>query len=230
MRSHSGCLTALIIAFAAPTFSAQAEQAGTIAIIEGNAYAQKGEIYYTRPPAGAEIKVNQFGQYKDAKPAPAYVKWEQNTRRHLKSNDTIEEGEIIQTMGDGWLKILFKDDSLMDIGPAAMLQVQKFTGAGKQRNVLFKLLYGKVRSVVARPLAGKIVFIRSADPGHDWIFTRKIAGFVTMYGGANSHMAIRAAELRIPSVIGAGEKNYISWSAARRLELDCANRLVRTLQ
>ena len=27
---------------------------------------------------------------------------------------------------------------------------------------------------------------------------------VTKYGGANSHMAIRAAELNIPSVIGAG--------------------------
>ena len=49
----------------------------------------------------------------------------------------------------------------------------------------------------------KIVFINSADPGYDWIFTKKIGGLVTKYGGANSHMAIRANELGIPSVIGA---------------------------
>ena len=152
MRFHDFAIAALVIV--APALPAYADVAGTVAIIEGNAYAQKGEIFYTRPAAGQEIKVNQFGQYKDTKPAPAYVKWEQNTRRHLRPNDTIEEGEIIQTMGDGWLKILFKDDSLMDIGPAAMVQVQKFSGAGNQRNVLFKLLYGKVRGVVARPLAG----------------------------------------------------------------------------
>ena len=31
----------------------------------------------------------------------------------------------------------------------------------------------------------------SADPGYDWLFAHKIAGLVTTYGGANSHMAIR---------------------------------------
>jgi phosphohistidine swiveling domain-containing protein len=78
--------------------------------------------------------------------------------------------------------------------------------------------------------AGKIVFIPSADPGYDWIFTKNIAGFVTMYGGANSHMAIRSAELRIPAVIGAGEKNYQEWVKANLLEIDSANRKVQILR
>jgi phosphohistidine swiveling domain-containing protein len=76
---------------------------------------------------------------------------------------------------------------------------------------------------------GAILLIPSADPGYDWIFARGIAGFITMYGGANSHMAIRAAELGIPAVIGAGETLFTRWASARKLEIDCANRQVRVL-
>jgi phosphohistidine swiveling domain-containing protein len=55
---------------------------------------------------------------------------------------------------------------------------------------------------------GKIVFIQAADPGYDFLFSKQIGGLVTQFGGANSHMAIRCAELGIPAVIGVGEKNY----------------------
>ena len=79
-------------------------------------------------------------------------------------------------------------------------------------------------------LRGVILFIPSADPGYDWIFSHGIVGFVTMYGGANSHMAIRAGEMGIPAVIGAGESLYQMWSEAKLLEVDCANKLVRILQ
>ena len=78
-------------------------------------------------------------------------------------------------------------------------------------------------------LAGSIVCIRSADPGYDWLFSHHIAGLITAYGGANSHMAIRANELGLPAVIGAGEINFEHWSKARRLTLDCANRKVEVL-
>jgi adenylylsulfate kinase-like enzyme/phosphohistidine swiveling domain-containing protein len=74
--------------------------------------------------------------------------------------------------------------------------------------------------------AGRILFVPSADPGFDWIFTRGIAGFVTQFGGANSHMAIRARELGIPAVIGAGEALFQRWLAARKLCLDCTNQKV----
>jgi glutamine kinase len=79
-------------------------------------------------------------------------------------------------------------------------------------------------------LAGKILFIPSADPGFDWIFTRGIAGFVTKFGGVNSHMAIRAGELDIPAVIGAGESLFQRWSAAKKIHLDCGNRRVQFVQ
>jgi adenylylsulfate kinase-like enzyme/phosphohistidine swiveling domain-containing protein len=74
--------------------------------------------------------------------------------------------------------------------------------------------------------AGRILFVPSADPGFDWIFTRGISGFVTQFGGANSHMAIRASELGIPAVIGAGEALYQRWQAAQKLCLDCTNQKV----
>lgn len=79
-------------------------------------------------------------------------------------------------------------------------------------------------------LDGSIVLIPNADPGFDWIFAHRIAGFVTAYGGANSHMAIRAGEMGLPAVIGAGESLFARWSAAERLQIDCANRLVTVLQ
>jgi glutamine kinase len=78
-------------------------------------------------------------------------------------------------------------------------------------------------------LEGGIVCIPNADPGFDWLFAYPIAGLITAWGGANSHMAIRAAELDLPAVIGAGEVLYRSWSEATRLHIDCAGRRVETL-
>ena len=79
-------------------------------------------------------------------------------------------------------------------------------------------------------LEHKIVFIENADPGYDWIFSKRIAGFVTMYGGVNSHMAIRAGELSIPAVIGVGEANYRYYSKAKFMEIDCESKSMRILQ
>lgn len=80
-----------------------------------------------------------------------------------------------------------------------------------------------------RNLDGKVICIPSADPGFDWLFSHDIAGLITCYGGANSHMAIRANELGLPAIIGAGEVKYHLWSAAKRLEIDCANCRVEVL-
>ncbi len=75
-------------------------------------------------------------------------------------------------------------------------------------------------------LKDSIMFIPSADPGYDWIFTTGIAGFVTQYGGVNSHMAIRAGELGLPAVIGCGGLNYTRWKASMKVKIDCGNRQV----
>jgi len=74
-----------------------------------------------------------------------------------------------------------------------------------------------------------ILFVPSADPGFDWIFSRGIAGFVTKYGGVNSHMAIRANELAMPAVIGAGEMLFGQWRKADKICLDCGNQQVQVI-
>jgi choline kinase len=78
-------------------------------------------------------------------------------------------------------------------------------------------------------LSGKIVLISQADPGYDWLFSRQIGGLITMYGGANSHMAIRAAEFGLPAAIGVGAVRYRSLAAANELELNPVNRVMRIL-
>ena len=79
-------------------------------------------------------------------------------------------------------------------------------------------------------LLDKIVVIPQADPGYDWLFGQGIAGLVTQYGGANSHMAIRAAEFGLPAVIGIGEQRYRELAVARMLELSPSNRVLRVIQ
>jgi hypothetical protein len=78
-------------------------------------------------------------------------------------------------------------------------------------------------------LVGAIVCIPNADPGFDWLFAYPIAGLITAWGGTNSHMAIRAGEMGLPAVIGAGEVLYQRWSQATCLHLDCAGRRVEVL-
>ena len=79
-------------------------------------------------------------------------------------------------------------------------------------------------------IANKIIFIPNADPGYDWIFSYPIAGFVTAWGGVNSHMAIRAGEQEVPAVIGAGEVLYRHWSSYTCVRLDCAEKRVEIIQ
>ena len=63
--------------------------------------------------------------------------------------------------------------------------------------------------------------IENADPGFDWIFTYKIKGLITKFGGINSHMAIRCRELKIPAAIGCGEKLFSDLLKEKKIILDC---------
>ncbi|MGM0632218.1 MAG: PEP-utilizing enzyme [Pseudomonadota bacterium] len=81
-----------------------------------------------------------------------------------------------------------------------------------------------------RSLQGCVVMIPQADPGHDWLFGQGIAALITLYGGANSHMAIRAAEFGLPAAIGIGETRYQHLSEASVLRLDAGNRQIQVVQ
>lgn len=77
---------------------------------------------------------------------------------------------------------------------------------------------------VSSELKGKIICIENADPGYDWIFTRAIAGLITQFGGANSHMAIRCAEFGIPAAIGCGEQIFSRLTMAKKVVLNCRDK------
>ena len=76
-------------------------------------------------------------------------------------------------------------------------------------------------------LSGCIALIESADPGYDWLFSHHISGLITQYGGANSHMAIRAVEYNIPAAIGVGELHRKRIEDYHMVELDCVNKILR---
>tara|TARA_B100000282_G_scaffold242449_1_gene185464 strand:+ start:4845 stop:7145 length:2301 start_codon:yes stop_codon:yes gene_type:complete len=78
-------------------------------------------------------------------------------------------------------------------------------------------------------LKNKIVCIESADPGHDFLFSKGIKGLITKFGGANSHMAIRCNELNIPAAIGVGEKKFNEIKSLNVLRLNCENKKIEKI-
>jgi phosphohistidine swiveling domain-containing protein len=62
--------------------------------------------------------------------------------------------------------------------------------------------------------------IASADPGFEWMFLRRPAAILTAYGGPNSHIAIRCAELGIPALLGVGPEAFRRIATAARLMID----------
>ena len=85
------------------------------------------------------------------------------------------------------------------------------------------------KTTVQHEIAGKVVLINNADPGYDWIFGHNILGLITIYGGANSHMAIRAAEFGLPAAIGCGEQTGSQLQKADLVELNCSIRQIRII-
>ena len=81
-----------------------------------------------------------------------------------------------------------------------------------------------------KTLDGKIILIKNADPGYDYIFNYKIKGLITMYGGSNSHMAIRCLELNLPAAIGVGKLNYENILLSEKLLMDCSKEKLYTIK
>ena len=79
-------------------------------------------------------------------------------------------------------------------------------------------------------LKNKIILIENADPGYDWIFTKKFSGLITKYGGVASHMSIRCAEIDLPAAIGCGEILFEQLSNSKQILLDCQNEQIISLE
>ena len=98
----------------------------------------------------------------------------------------------------------------------------------KTNFVTTKIISSKIIKIenFKEKLSGKIVAIENADPGYDYIFNKKIDGLITKYGGINSHMAVRCAELSIPAAIGVGEILYEKIINKKFITLDCESKKI----
>ena len=114
-------------------------------------------------------------------------------------------------------------------------EIEVFTSLDEEPNfVTNKRVQAKLvileTTTTASEMKNGIILIPHADPGYDWLLATPIAGLITMYGGANSHMSIRAAEMSLPAAIGTGEKIYANLSNASEIALDCESRRIEVIR
>lgn len=117
--------------------------------------------------------------------------------------------------------------SVQDIYVATLNRsVPNFIGLGAASGRVFQLEANTPTTVNIKDC---IICIENADPGFDWIFTKAPKALITRYGGANSHMAVRCAELGLPAAIGCGDQIFQRMIQAESVELNCADKVLRPL-
>jgi len=104
--------------------------------------------------------------------------------------------------------------------------VPNFIGLGAASGRVFQLEANTPTTVNIKHC---IICIENADPGFDWIFTKEPIALITRFGGANSHMAVRCAELGLPAAIGCGDQIFQRVLQAESIELNCADKILRPL-
>lgn len=157
---------------------------------------------------------------------------------HIEVSDLmkIEEHEqepfdyLLRRSGEGQDAHIFARSICLPSQISSPSQIRCFTQDAAEPNfVTNKKVQGRVVVAPDDPsvdIQGVIVLIANADPGFDWMLARGIGGLVTCYGGANSHMAVRAAELGIPAAIGVGSSKFEALLEASSLQLDCESRSI----
>ena len=114
-----------------------------------------------------------------------------NVKEWYMSSWSIKDS-IRQSVEKG--KIRYKETLKINLPPLIVKErdVYEYTLTGDFANfITLKSVDGDLVETLSEDINNKIVMIESADPGYDWIFTYKIKGLITKYGGVNSHMAIR---------------------------------------
>ena len=193
--------------------------------IEGREYAK---FVFTRSLSDALSLIRQIGEeYGLSVEDCAYLDYDAIRTLYSESGSVRER--LLDSIARGRQRHALTRNLVLPPVIAAPNEVFAFHLPPSQPNFITRKSITAPVALITDPpesFAGRILFVPSADPGFDWIFTRGIGGFVTQFGGANSHMAIRAGELGIPAVIGAGETLYRRWQAAQKLSLDCTNQQV----
>ena len=139
-----------------------------------------------------------------------------NNRKLMKNNDIINSVKLPQ--------IIF-DESSSFITPFQN-NIPNFV---TRKKIIGEIVYVDASNSMNKNLKNKIVIIENADPGYDWIFSHKIKGLITKYGGSNSHMSIRCSEFSLPAAIGCGEKLFNNIKNNKKIFLDCSLKNINLL-
>ena len=86
-----------------------------------------------------------------------------------------------------------------------------------------------LKKLKKQDLKNKIILLDSADPGYDFIFSFKILGLITKYGGANSHMLIRCVDENIPAAIGVGDLTYSNLQKANTVNINSKQKTINVI-
>jgi hypothetical protein len=71
----------------------------------------------------------------------------------LQANADVPEGATVKTGPTAVAKLLFTDDTIMDIGAESKFSVDEYSsGGGEERSGVFSLAYGTLRSLVSKPV------------------------------------------------------------------------------
>lgn len=82
-----------------------------------------------------------------------YGEWNLTQKTPLKPNDTILEGDTIETKNGAAAKLLFTDRTIVDIGSDTTFRIKEYRlKQGRNRDVNFELKEGKVRTSVNQPV------------------------------------------------------------------------------
>ncbi len=200
-------------------------------VIEGREY---GKFIFTKNLSKAIQMIGEIGkEYGFSKEDCSYL--DIQTVRGLYASTKDEKNSFCHSIERG--KEAYKITKAITLAPVIIhpWDVWQFYYPDTEPNyITLKIARGKVKVLESqeemKDMEDKILLIPSADPGYDWIFSWGIKGFITKYGGANSHMAIRAGELGVPAAIGVGAKEFEIYKKAEILEIDTLAKSIRVLK
>ena len=100
----------------------------------------------------------------------------------------------------------------------------------QSKDITGKLLeISNLKKLKKQDLKNKIILLDIADPGYDFIFSFKILGLITKYGGANSHMLIRCVDENIPAAIGVGDLTYSNLQKANTVNINSKQKTINVI-